>query len=219
MPPRRKNQKNNQKVNNKSAQSKKQVATKEYVVNKLKREIEHKYLDINEVPVNIVLGTGFMERLTSISQGQTDITRVGDKATLTSLNLKYQITGGDATNLLRVIVYQWHPNSTLAAPTAANVMQYFNIGDNREVLSPYTHDYKGQFTILFDRLHSTTLVGSNQAISWQGYVSLRRARKQLEFTAGGQEAANHIYLLVLGDSTAVTHPTFTYLARVMFTDA
>lgn len=193
-------------------------ATKKYVKKLFDKNIENKFLDLNEVPTNIVQGIGFLERLTPISQGTTDVTRIGDKVRLKALFLDYQIVCSDATNLVRVVVFQWHPQTNLVAATLTEIFQYFAIGDNREVLSPYVHDYGDQFRVLYDRLYTLDLA-SAYTKSFKGVISLKRAKKQMAYAAGGSQGSNQLYIAVLSDSSAASHPTFTYVSRVIYEDA
>lgn len=194
------------------------LATKAYVKRIIARQIEDKYLDTNETPTNLIEGVGFIERITSISQGTTDVTRIGDSVMLKNITIWFQVTGPDTSNMVRVIVFQWHSNTNFVAPTIGDVLQYFAIGDNREIMSPYVFDYKDQFRVLYDKFIGLDAV-SNYQYATRIIIPAKKLTRRMQFVGAGLNASNHVYILAVSDSTGVAHPGFTFLSRVVYEDA
>jgi len=132
--------------------------------------------------------------------------------------MNYDITmaNTDVFNLARVIVFQWHPNSSLVAPVVADILQ------TTTVYSMYNWQLSAQFKILYDTVHflsgaaNAPTVGSNQG--YFGSVNLRRAVKKVEFSPGATFGANELYILVISDSSVIPFPLFNVITRITYSE-
>lgn len=190
------------------------LATKKYVKKQISKDIETKYFDIQR-PSDDIDYSGRIDRLTGVSQGTTDSTRIGDKLTMRSLRISYEATVADSTNMVRFIIVQWFPNSTLLAPTSSYVLS--TIGSALAPQSPYIHDYKNQFNVLYDKVH--ILSTDYPRIVRKFWLKMKWAKKVINFSAGTSEGSNHLYMIRISDSSAVTHPTSNILTRLNYDDA
>lgn len=194
------------------------VATKQYVKKLVRKEVETKYYDdYTSWSGTAIDWTGSLVRLTTIAQGTTDITRVGDKLTLRAVRIKLNFVAADATQCMRLIVFQWYPNTTLVTPTTANILNV--VGSPQGVNSMYIHDYDNQFKVLYDRRIAMVLGQNNDYKAISINVPLKFAKKTINFTAASTAGSNHIYIMAISDSGAVGHPSITMYSRVWFDDA
>lgn len=192
----------------------KSIATKKYVRSYINKQSEKKYFDISR-STDTIDYSGRLDRLTGISQGTTDLTRVGDKIRLTSMRVSYSAELADTTNYIRFIIFQWYPTSNLLAPTVNYILSL--PGSILSPQSPFVHDYKNQYTILYDKTHVLTQDYPN--IIRKFWLRMKFVKKQIAFEAGTQEGSNHLYLLRISDSSAASHPTSNILTRVNYTDS
>jgi len=108
-------------------------------------------------------GSTRMDAISQPTQGQTDQTRVGDRLKLCGyVDLRATVklpTTGDAHNRVRLIMFQWKPNST---PTAAGTgILLSGPTGTADLWSQYSHDNRQLMTVIFD--HTFNLSGQGGA--------------------------------------------------------
>jgi len=168
--------------------------------------------------------------LFDVPQGDTDGTRDGDSLAWCGwIDLKLLATNGigatgDIFNVMRVILFQWHPASN---PLVSDILGLGPSGI-RDVFSNYKHDTRSEFVILFDKCFTT--VGNTNAAGTPGAsnlttgvkhfkVSLKKAQKKVLYTAGTLTGTNRIYACYMSDSTIITHPTLTMSTKIVYRDS
>lgn len=181
---------------------------------------EHKYIDTQFVygppPLGEHVSTdGIFSRFTLVPQGYTDGTRIGDKMTGTSLQLKIcQYTPGiaDSTQTIvwfRVIIFIWKDDTQ---PEIEDILQK-GTGDMAVFphLWPFNHDKKVKRKLIFDQTYSqyadcsptdTTYTGCQDPnIFINKYIPLRKygSLATVNFQGGIGTGVNHIYLLLLNN--------------------
>jgi hypothetical protein len=151
---------------------------------------------------------------TAVNQRTGDTVRLCDRLVL---NYTTSSQNADVFNTVRVIVFQWIPNTALTVPTAASILQNAN-----NILSPYDFQNSNQYRILYDAVHlmSGTAAGPTSAGNqgFYGELSLSRALKLLEFATGAVTGSNQLYLMFLSDSALLPFPLMNYWVRVFFYD-
>lgn len=189
---------------------------------------EHKYHDTQcffgrgqTLPLSI---SGAIICLTNIVQGTTDLTRLGDKCTGTSLEYKFILQCYNGTYLpidaparfinMRVIFFIWKDD---VVPFTGDIFQYsYPSGAFLGPISPLNHDRKIKRKILYDKyfrshcdLANSTLGGgqfsgvNNHPIIFNGVIPLTRQRNNTINFVGSSSPAiaiNHIYMLVMSDT-------------------
>lgn len=201
----------------------KKFATVAYVNKKIHSSAETKYHDTLVNGDVDSVGTLF-QQLTTITQNITDVTRIGDKITLRGLEMRGYVridttALGDAYNIIRVIIFQWHPTAvSIGAPSAAVILNYIGGTLAQIPVSPYTHDYQDQFTILYDKFMDVSGSDNVRCLRTKK-INLKYAKKTLGFIAASSNASNHIYCLLVSDSSATPHPVATLQFRVYFDDS
>lgn len=193
--------------------------------NEVKRLIavrqELKY-HVSQTSVLSVGAAGQIFQISDIAQGDTDQTRDGDRLMLKKFFVRGVVQYSDATNLFRLIFFQWKPATT---PTIASVLLNGPSG-NPDVWSSYTHDLRQQVNILWDKTWhlegnasaSTSPLTTTSQRMFKVTIA-RRFAKQLQYTGGTTTGTNQIWYLALSDSSAVGHPTMTMSVKFHFTDS
>lgn len=150
----------------------------------------------------------------AITQGDTDITRDGDRVHTSEWTFRWHADVGDATNAVRVILFQWIPDSALGAPSVTDVVQ--TTGSATAPMSYYSIDHVKNVKILYDR---TVTVDTYHPIHMPPPVTMKKlGDKQMQFT-GATSRTNGLYALFISDSAASTHPSVVYYSTVRFTDS
>lgn len=157
--------------------------------------------------------SGACVSLSDIAQGAGDTARTGDQLNVVRLYLDYAIFPGDATNLVRVIIFQWKPIDT-SAPAPSDILQ--SVGNAYAPLSTYNHDSRFQKHVLYDALHS---VDTYHPQIKKKVIIKKFKPNRIQYTAGTVTGQNKIYLLTISDSAASTHPSISLHTKILYKDA
>lgn len=157
---------------------------------------------------------GSITNISAVPQGDTDLSRDGDELYIRSMTVKFNWIVGDATNLVRTIVFQWLNNST---PTVSGTTGVLNaVGLVGSPLEPYIHDQRSYFRILYDKTFQLTTNHSQQMGT--AYIT-KFPRKKISYSASGTTIVNGgLWLIFLSDSGAANHPSVIYKAKLNFID-
>lgn len=187
------------------------LAASKYTMKQLRKQTETKHYDRN-ITSTSVTDLGSIWDLQSMAQGDSDNDREGDSITAMSYQLRYSITAGDTTNLIRLIMFQWRDVANF--PAASQILQSY--GSSLGVLSPYKHDTKPLFKILVDKICSVDT--DDPSVTGKIYIGKGFFRKIQYNTPGGSTVNNGIYFLAISDSGAVTHPDIEFVSRCRYKD-
>lgn len=156
--------------------------------------------------------TGALQKISTIPQDDSDSGRDGDALHVMKVELRVSFVPADTTNVIRLVVFRWMQDDSSAAPSSAtDVLQTAN------PYSPYNRDnYRAKkFLVLDDYLSAVGLAGP--------CIDKHHVDKNTQFNITYQSSAttgnSQIYVLRISDSTASTHPTVSYVARVWYTDS
>lgn len=161
---------------------------------------------------NTVSYTGTIQSLCDISQGDSDTTRDGDSLTISSLELRGFFVAGDAYNVCRVMLVQWFPTDGVA-PTISQIL--VNTGNLYASISVKAHDYRQQFKVLYDKI----LVVNTYNPTKMFYKKVYPKRRKIQYVAGTNTGNNKIYIIMISDSSAVSHPSVYYDNKILFKDS
>lgn len=173
---------------------------------------ENKYLDVLIDASN--LATGVVYSLADVPQGDTDTTRDGDQLVQRAMRIKGRALVADTTNQVRMIVFRWKQNTV---PVVGDILSASYIGTVYAPLSPYHHDGRSNFTVLYDKIFHVGTYNIQKGFDTK-WMNLRNNKQY--FSAGASTSSKHcIYALVITDSTAVSNPNITFVSRLTFTDS
>jgi len=155
--------------------------------------------------------TGSITKLTTIPQGDTDTTRDGDHIKLTKCWCNLAVSVGDATNVVRVIVFRWNQDDSSVAPTVNDITQSVS------AYSPIHRDNERahKFDVIFDKFFSVSNVGPGCAsVEWR-----KPLKSIIAFQATANTGTGHLYMYIISDSSAVPHPGVNLIWRTYYTDS
>mgnify|MGYP004417261642 CR=1 FL=1 len=179
----------------------------------------------------------YIKDLTSIAQvaagaAPTDTTRIGDRVTLTKIELRMQseqrsFAGSQVGQANRIIIFQYKPVLATSALTNADadISTILAVGPSAagtadyNSLSTYQHDTRNDYHILYDQTFSQVDNGDFSGI-WSKVmrVPLKKAKKSISFIGGSLFGGYHIYIMVIGLAPELVN-YFSMNARVYFKDA
>ncbi len=179
----------------------KQIST---VINK---KAEHKYLDTT-LAQNII-DAGTVTKLTSVPAGTTDITRTGDKLSVTSLHVCGLVEADGASACCRLIFFQWHPDDGVDAPVPLSILQTATFS------SHYDHDHGSNYKILSDKTFPCSITGKNQY-----FISyfINGFKPVVKYHSAGVQGQDNIYLLTIGDKITTDFPDIKATTRLSYVD-
>lgn len=180
----------------------------------INKSVETKIFDSNATSQAVDATNGVVSSLTNgMIRGIGEDQYLGDQITPVGAIIRIQYGRADSSNMLRFLLIQ---NKSGGIPLASTVFaSTFNI---TAPLSPYDVDYQDTYRVLYDKLVSMDSVRCTT-----GVLTIRLRSKQLRKlsfndAAGTIEKAG-IYLVVISDSTTVTHPVIDWRARLYYKDA
>lgn len=191
----------------KQAKAVKSLARKEF-----KRNVEFKhYTAYNSISVST---TATLTDLSVITQGDTDTSRDGDELRATTISMRYYVAGYDDTNFVRIILFQWHPDTT---PIVADIL---NAVVTAGFLANYEVDRAENYKIMYDRTHAVVANYSGQQnTSNFVYKKLRIPRPKMKFYNATAVGTNKIWMLTISDSSVAAHPGVAINTKLNFYDA
>jgi hypothetical protein len=176
-----------------------------------------KFVDLAQLVSPSNIGS-ILSGICPIPPGTSASQRTGDTVYWQKLYINYTVAtqNVDIFNLVRLIIFQWHPNSALVVPIVTDILQLANI------YSMYDWQFANQSTILYDRVHCMSgIAGAPCDSGFQGSfgsVSIGQAVKKAEFAPGLTLGSEQLYILVISDSLLVPFPFLNIQTRVIYTD-
>jgi hypothetical protein len=156
--------------------------------------------------------TGRVDKLTTITQADTDSARDGDAARIVSFEIQAQATYADTTNVIRLVVVRWNQDDSSSAPSSVT-----DLFQSASAFSPYNRDNlrARKFTVIMDHLFAVSNVGPGI----EKLVKRSRFVSNIAFQATATTGTGHLYSFAVSDSAASAHPGLSFIFRTYFTDS
>jgi hypothetical protein len=200
--------------------SKGKKETKSVSKSEVKQIVKSLLKEVQELKIFVTQGTsvatdytGAVYDMSAVTQGDTDVSRDGDRIQIAELSFKWTAVVGDAYNLVRCILFQWIPDSAVGTPPVTNVIQ--TNGSINAPLSYRSIDFVKDVYVLYDK---TVYVQTYHPVEVNSVVLRKFHDKQMQFT-GATSRTNGLFLLLISDSSAATHPAVNYYCTLRFTDS
>lgn len=156
--------------------------------------------------------------MSNIVQGTADSQRTGDRLTLKNIQSRISIIGADATNVIRLIFFQWYQNTATSTPVIGSILQNPTYSWVSAIND--TNQDAGLFRIIYDKTYQLSLSGNNQGLVKKlNFYGRRLPRKSLQFNPANTTGFNQVYCLAVSDSVAVTHPSVLVYSRTTYVDS
>jgi len=176
----------------------------------LRRDEELKFFSVSQ-PQTAQSYAASLTQLAPVPQGTTDSTRVGDQLVIRHMRLKGScvLAAADVTNLMRILIFYWHPHTT---PVASDIM--LDNGAATSVFSEYSTDHRKEFTVMYDKLFNLDAAHVQQIWEFNKKLNIK-----VQFVAASTTTAHNMpYIMCLSDSSAAAHPTFGFSYKLTYID-
>lgn len=160
-----------------------------------------------------------------MAQGDDNGFRESNKITPLSLDMKLTLAfaSTDSFNAMRVILYQYMVDSSVAAPLITATTDQTQVAVLGQTWAPYGFmdpNNINDYHILYDKIHllgganAATSGGLNQAKVIR--IKLKKLKKLLYPIAANVSAVGEIWMVVISDSAAVSHPAFEFSSKLTY---
>jgi len=151
--------------------------------------------------------------LTAIPVGTGNNARTGTEVKLKELDIKFVCALADTYNFVRFILFEWIPSDSSDGPGASEIFNTNFSSGNNDFFCGINQLRPSRFRILHDQtcdLHAANVIESHHIKMKLGWTC--------NFDTGSTTGRNHLYLAYISDSTAVTHPAFSYSYSVVYNE-
>jgi len=152
--------------------------------------------------------TGTFVDLTSVAQGTSGLTRIGQAIRVKSIEMQFYGLLADTTNLIRLQIFEWIPSTTSDTPSSSELQYY-----SSSVISPLLPYNPSRFkrlyshTFVLDTYHPTELLKVNLKLD-----------HKVSYDLSVDTGSRHIYMFLQSDSGGAPHPGCAYQGLVRFMD-
>ena len=167
---------------------------------------------------------GLIFDLTDLTNGTTDITRIGNEITLEYLGLRFFYRQLSTSSMIicnaRVLVFQWYPDTAVDSPAISSILastNYINGFFNRE--------NSGQYKVLYDQRmllqNEPTSDNFSHLIDISLSSDIKGLRKTIHYNDSATTGTNHIFCMIVNDTTDATYRPLTdhIYSRLIYTDS
>jgi hypothetical protein len=159
--------------------------------------------------------SGVVTDLFAPAQGLATTQRVGDEARQRAIRLALNCYAQGTSTSLRVIVFAYNADSTLAVPTPNSILT--TVATSAAMVSPYNDQAaeQGTLNVLCDKVLLCAAGGPSTAYMLFESTFLM----PVTFSAAATSGVGKLYLLVVSDSILTTNsPLYQWYSRVYFDD-
>lgn len=199
--------------------TKKSSNVRKIVKKELRNSAEKKVYLQSTIPVNISY-TGNMFDLFLPAQGLTSQNRVGDSCQYDRLIMRLNICGAstaDSTNIVRAIIFKWHPDSAIEAPTPSDILQNTYLASALAPLAPYSPAVNAaskKFSIIYDKTVTTQSNGTR----CYAFTINKSLKGNCLFNAAGVTHMHGMYMLLISDDGLSAWPSASFVCETKFFD-
>jgi len=174
---------------------------------------EVKYLQGSLNTTAAITGTVAAFNVPSVGTANTE--RIGSKYKVINFQGNWAASVGDQYNLVRLMIFQWRPDSNLDSPSLAKLFEHTSLPH----ISCYVAEKRARkkFKVLYDRTVATSTNGPEVLVSNIAIRGDQIAATEIE--PATSTGTNKLFYCVVSDSVAVTHPGIILSAVYYFEDS
>lgn len=179
-----------------------------------------KYLDITSLANSIGAGAT-LQNLGLIPQGDQQNQRIADFARLRKLFFNYSmyIANADIVTTVEIKFYKWIPNTALATPLIANLLQNPAAANS---LSHENFEFQQNYQVLWQRRFRAVGTATNPTTAANFGKNNQRipiGRDPVQkFNPTSSGGSNQLYIMSISDSALTPFPILNYVFRNYFED-
>lgn len=183
-------------------------------VNKqLARKAEYKHCLASRAIATTVDYSGTVYNLLeNLTRGDSSVNQFdGSSINARSIRIRGAMYPADSTNLMRIMVFQWR-DSGIPVPSGL-------INNTGTIAAPFGSRFwtnKKNIKVLVDQLHHVDTYHPVQPIDI--FIPGFKLRQTWFQSATDQAQNNGLFMLAVSDSSTVSHPAFTWVSEIVYTD-
>lgn len=178
-------------------------------------QLEKKHFTVSSGGFQTVSDTGTVTSISNVTQADTDTGRDGDQLYIRSLELQWQCDVIDTYNTMRIIIFQWYQNDSTSTPAVGDILQ--TLSNSSGVISPYNHDQRFNYRILYDKVVTLTQGNTDASYVYKSMIT-KFPKRKMQFNAADTTGTNKLYILKISDSSATSHPQVRNITKLNFSD-
>lgn len=157
-----------------------------------------------------------VQDLTRLAQGKAVYERIGNSVAATYLQMRYQVTIADGTNVVRILLFQYLSDCS----TKPDLNQLLTEPDlsSDQVYGMYVRNMK-DVRILYDKTLNLDETSHKQVIGKININLVKKMKGTVSFNDTSVDGKGHLFLTVISDSAFVSHPLFTCAAKISYRDS
>jgi len=191
-------------------------ATKTYVKKALTANKQLNYANLDNSSSNMSFDVPFLAQWSAVAQGNTIDSREGDRLEPTLLEINSRVSMSAVTDVARIIVFQWRPDTDAELPTMGKILQI--TGSAQSVYSPYVLNEvdRAKFVVLKDR----TFHSNPDTLYFHFRCKQTKfMNKYISYNIGVTSGKSQIYVLAFSNiASAGTEPTWNKVAYLYWKD-
>jgi len=178
------------------------------------KTVETKIFDTSQTAQAIDYTSGYVTSVTNgMIRGTSEDDYIGDSIKPVGISIRAQFTRSDATQMFRFIIIQ---NKAGGIPLLSTLLQ--SVSNVTAPLSPLDKDFSHTYAVLVDRLISMdSLRGTTTVRNFK--INSNKLRGLWYNDSLGSIQKGGIYICVISDSAAASHPVLDYRCRFYYKDA
>lgn len=175
------------------------------------KEVELKYRDREYTGSAGIDTAGVILPLSDPQTGTSTSQLIGRTFLIKSILVRYQLFVADSYNSVRVIIFRWNNNSI---PTVPDVLEDYSTSATAGPLSPIRIENSSNIQVLYSNIFALSQGVVDTSVD-KLYI---QKNIRAEYNDDGSKGIGHVYMLIVSDSIAVSHPTYTVISRCRYLD-
>lgn len=190
-------------------------------VHKLAKQPELKWLD-GLSSANVSSGStlfSFPNPIQSATTQQSENTRIGDKITVKSIDVKFDIDAFVGL-LFRLTIFVYKQSSQASIPNIGELYETGTAGWTVSFypISPFRMDYKPQYQILYDKVYTFGQGFTGGVTTETKYIHVHKIMNHaIRYISGSVDGSHKLYMFISTDTS--TSSPFNVYTRTIFLDS
>jgi hypothetical protein len=163
----------------------------------------------DSTPTGLTTTALYFDQSAQITVGTAANQRVGSKIFIKYIHYALEMIVGDATQLVRFMVFRWRPDNGSDVPGTSEIFDGTFV-----CLSTLLKYSPSRFEVLYDNLwHLDTLAHPVKSANFNV-----RVNRPCQYLIGGNSGQDHIYAMYVCDSSIAPNPSIRIISQVNYVD-
>ncbi len=190
-----------------------QFATVAQVKRLLNKELEQKAIYTGGD--QSISSSGYNVNLMPIASGSASNQRTGNEITPVLLKINAIMECVDTHNSVRLLIYRWRPDSTIDFPNIIDILNLAALSATTSPAAIVVDDFEAKLVVLVDHIFAQTL-GNDDLSVFRKEMRLPPFKTTFNGTTTG---SSQIFMSLVSDSAASSHPILHFMVEVKYQDA